>query len=381
MSSDPDLRAGSASIWPRLMHELGPGFAARVSVHDADDSFVAENFNELRTSGVFAAAVPKALGGGDATYPELCDMLRTLAHYCGSTALALSMHTHVIAAAAWRWRRNPKPTETLLRRVASENLVVITSGGSDWLTASGTAERVEGGFKINARKVFVSGLPAGDLLMTQAIYDDPERGRTVLHFAIPLADTGVAPQDSWYVLGMRGTGSQDVLITDVFIPESGILLRRPAGRTSPAFHLSPGMIPLPLVYAVYLGIAEAAYDVALASARKRFADHGLPYLVGEMHNDLALARVAHRDMVEAADTGEPGLETTSHIWTGRALVGRAVLQVVEKAMEVAGSASFYRTSVLERLFRDIQGARYHRPQEREQLHFSGQLALGFDIDE
>ncbi|MGC1665707.1 MAG: hypothetical protein WA773_20460 [Bradyrhizobium sp.] len=50
-------------------------------------------------------------------------------------------------------------------------------------------------------------------------------------------------------------------------------------------------------------------------------------------------------------------------------------------MEVAGSASFYRTSVLERLFRDIQGARYHRPQEREQLHFSGQLALGFDIDE
>ncbi|MFZ0810207.1 MAG: acyl-CoA dehydrogenase family protein, partial [Bradyrhizobium sp.] len=187
MSSDPDLRAGSASIWPRLMHELGPGFAARVSVHDADDSFVAENFNELRTSGVFAAAVPKALGGGDATYPELCDMLRTLAHYCGSTALALSMHTHVIAAAAWRWRRNPKPTETLLRRVASENLVVITSGGSDWLTASGTAERVEGGFRINARKVFVSGLPAGDLLMTQAIYDDPERGRTVLHFAIPLA--------------------------------------------------------------------------------------------------------------------------------------------------------------------------------------------------
>ena len=106
-------------------------------------------------------------------------------------------------------------------------------------------------------------------------------------------------------------------------PESGILLRRPAGKLSPAFHLSPGMIPLPLVYAVYLGIAEAAYDTALATARKRPGDHGLPSLVGEMHNDLALARMAHRDMVEAADTGEPGLETTNHIWTGRALVGGA----------------------------------------------------------
>ena len=381
MSSDPDTRTGSASDWLRLMHELGPGFAARANVHDTNDSFVAQNFAELRARGVFAAGVPKSLGGGEATYPELCEMLRTLAYYCSSSALALSMHTHVIAAAAWRWRRNPKSTEPLLRRVAAENLVVITSGGSDWLTASGTAEPVEGGWKINARKVFASGMPAGDLLMTQAIYDDPEAGPIVLHFTIPLPDPGVTPQDSWYVLGMRGTGSQDVMIQDVFIPESGILLRRPAGRTSPAFHLSPGMIPLPLVYAVYLGVAEAAYDLALATARKRTGDHGLPYLVGEMHNDLALARVAHREMVKAVDTGEPGIEMTNRIWTGRTLVGRAVLRVVEKAMEAAGSGSFYRTSALERLFRDIQGARYHRPQEREQLHFSGRLALGFDIDE
>src|SRR5271154_4253713 len=140
MSSDPNLRAGSASDWPRLMHELGPGFAARANVHDTNDSFVAQNFAELRARGVFTAGVPRSLGGGEATYPELCEMLRTLAYYCSSTALALSMHTHVIAAAAWRWRRDPKSTEPLLRRVAAENLVVITSGGSDWLTASGTAE-------------------------------------------------------------------------------------------------------------------------------------------------------------------------------------------------------------------------------------------------
>ena len=141
------------------------------------------------------------------------------------------------------------------------------------------------------------------------------------------------------------------------------------------------MIPLPLVYAVYLGVAEAAYDTALATARKRPGDRGLPSLVGEMQNDLASARMAHRDMVEAADTSEPGLETTNHIWTGRTLVGGAAVRVVEKAMEVAGSGSFYRTSALERLFRDIQGARYHRPQQREQLRFSGRLVLGLDADE
>jgi alkylation response protein AidB-like acyl-CoA dehydrogenase len=381
MPVSSDLRTEPAKDWSRQMHEIGPRFAERAAVHDAGDSFVAENFAELKTRRIFAAGVPKQLGGGGASYSELCSMLRALACYCGSTALALSMHTHVVANAVWRWKREPNSTQRLLRRIADENLVVVTSGGSDWLTPTGKAERAEGGFRINARKVFASGIPVGDLLVTQAVYDDPQTGPTVLHFAIPVRDPGIGPQDSWYVLGMRGTGSQDVVIKDVFVPDSAISLRRPAGKFSAPFHLSPGMIPLPLVYAVYLGVAEAACETALAIARKRPADHGLSYLVGGMQNDLAVARMAHRDMVEAAEIGEPGLETTNRVWTGRTLVGRAVLRAVETAMEVAGSRSFYRTSTLERLFRDIQGARYHRPQEQEQLQLSGRLALGLDAED
>jgi alkylation response protein AidB-like acyl-CoA dehydrogenase len=217
--------------------------------------------------------------------------------------------------------------------------------------------------------------------MTQAVYDDPEAGPTALHFAIPVTEPTVAPHDNWRVLGMRGTGSHDVTIKDAFVPDSAIVLRRPAGKWSLPFHLNPGMIPLPLVYAVYLGVAEAARDAALAIAAKRPGDPGLPYLVGEMENDLAAARMAHRDMVEAADTGEPGPETTNRIWTARTLVGRAAMRVVEKAMEAAGGSSFYRAAGLERLFRDVQGARFHRPQERSQLRFSGRLALGLDVDE
>jgi alkylation response protein AidB-like acyl-CoA dehydrogenase len=380
-SSATALHRQPASDWSQLMHQLGPHFAERARAHDADDSFVADNFAELKAHGLFAAGVPKQLGGGGASYSELCSMVRTLAGYCGSTALALSMHSHVVATAVWRWQREPESTERLLRRIADENLVVVTSGGSDWLTPSGTAERVEGGFRINARKIFASGIPAGGLLATQAIYHDPDAGATALHFAIPLPHPGIAPHDNWYALGMRGTGSQDATIKDVFVPDSAISLRRPAGKISAAFHLSPGMIPLPLVYAAYLGVAEAAYDTALAIARKRPDDHGLPYLVGEMHNDLASARIAHRDMVEAAETCEPGPQTTDRIWTGRTLVGRGAIRVVEKAMEVAGAGSFYRTSALERLFRDIQGARFHRPHERSQFGFSGRLALGLEVDE
>ena len=283
MSSDPDLRAGSASIWPRLMHELGPGFAARVSVHDADDSFVAENFNELRTSGVFAAAVPKALGGGDATYPELCDMLRTLAHYCGSTALALSMHTHaLIAAAAWRWRRNPKPTETLLRRVASENLVVITSGGSDWLTASGTAERVQGGFRrSNAGKVFVNGL------QNRRPADDAERPFTT----IP-RDFGpccISPFRSQMLVSAAGrlvrAGACAALWSldnaqygRLLFQNPEFCLRRPAGRDRPGVSFEPGHdLPLPLARAVLIwGLPRRRTTSRSRPQQQTVYDHGLP---------------------------------------------------------------------------------------------------------
>jgi alkylation response protein AidB-like acyl-CoA dehydrogenase len=382
LASTQKIRSQPATDWPGLMRELGPRFAQCAADHDATDTFVAENFAELKARGVFAAGVPSELGGGGASYPQLCEMLRVLGRCCGSTALTLSMHTHPVATMVWRWRRDPKPVEAMLRRIAEEGLILVTSGASDWLTPSATAERVDGGWRISGRKIFASGLPAGDLLVTQAVYDDPGTGPTVLHFALPIKGPGVEPQDTWRVLGMRGTGSHDVFVKDAFVPDAAILLRRPPGKWSAPFHLSVGTIPHPLIYAVYLGIAEAARDAALALVRKRPEDPGLPYLVGEMENELATARMAHRDMVEAADgCEEPGPETTNRIIVGRTLVGRAVIRVVEKAMEAVGGGSFYRAAGLERLFRDIQGALFHRPRERAQLRFTGRLALGLGIDE
>ena len=65
--------------WAGLMHVLGRDFAERAERCDANDAFVAENFAELKERGVLAAGVPAELGGGDASYAELCEMLRVLA--------------------------------------------------------------------------------------------------------------------------------------------------------------------------------------------------------------------------------------------------------------------------------------------------------------
>ena len=362
-----------------MLGEIGPRFAERAPRADESDRFVAENFAELKARGFVAAGVPQEFGGGGLGHAELCRLMRELAHYCSSTALAFSMHTHQVATNAWRWRHQKAPVEGLLKRIASENLVLLSSGGSDWLQGSGTATKVDGGYRINARKIFSSGAPAGNLLMTSAVYDDPQMGPSVLHFAVPMKAEGVKILDTWRVMGMRATGSHDIELADVFIPDAGIGGKRPQGKWHPLFHII-SMIAMPLVYSVYTGIAESARDLVVGQLRKRKNDAHAVALMGEVENELAVARLALGEMIAAAATNDPGLATTNRVMIGRTLVARGALKTVELAMEAAGGSAFYRSVGLERLFRDIQAARYHPLREGTQRAFAGKVALGLDVD-
>jgi alkylation response protein AidB-like acyl-CoA dehydrogenase len=379
MTSTTARRDGVRGDWAGVARELAGRFAARAAGHDADDTFVADNYAELRAHRMFSAAVPAELGGGGASHAEMCDVLRLLAHGCSSTALTLAMHTHQVVIPAWRWRHERAPVEPLLRRIAAEELILVTSGGSDWLSGSGRAERVEGGYRVTARKVFASGSPVADLFMTMAIYDDPGDGPTVLHVAIPFASPGVTVHDNWRTLGMRATGSHDVTLDGVFVPDAAVGVRRPPGRWSPAWHVV-ATLALPIIYSVYVGVAEAARDIALAEAGRRREDGETQEQVGGLEVELAAARMALRSMIDATNGERMGPEVTNQVLIGRTLVGAATVRVVEAAMDVARGAGYFRALGLERRFRDVQAARYHPLRGAAQRRYTGRLALGLDVD-
>ena len=366
--------------WLGVARELAPRFAARAAAHDTDDTFVTDNFAELRTRRVFSAGVPVELGGAGASHAEMSDVLRVLAHGCSSTALALSMHTHQVMIPVWRWRHERAPVEPLLRRVAAEELILVTSGGSDWLNGSGRAELVEGGYRVTAHKVFASGSPAADLFMTMAILDDPREGPTVLHVAIPFTAPGVRIHDNWRTLGMRGTGSHDVTLDNVFVPDAAVGIRRPSGRWSPVWHVV-ATTALPLIYSVYVGVAEAARDLAVRQAARRAQEAETQEQIGEMEVALATARMALRSMVDAANGGRMGPEVTNQVLVGRVVAGEAAIRTVDLAMDVARGAGFFRALGLERLFRDVQAARYHPLRGAAQRRYTGRLALGVDLED
>ena len=367
----------AAPDWRETLAELGPQFAEEARRSDESNTYVAANMALLRERGFLGLAVPLELGGGGLGYRDLSDMLRELAHHCSATALVLAMHTHVAAAAAWRWRHQQAPTDGLLKRVAAERIQLLSSGGSDWIASSGIAKKVDGGYRIHARKVFASGAPSANLLMTSAIHEDAPDGPTVLHFGVPMKAEGVSIAETWDTLGMRGTASHDVILDGVFVADAAIGGRRKPGVWDMTFHVV-SLIAFPLVYSVYAGVAEHARDVAVEVAAKRREVN--VELVGALDTELAATRITLDAFVAFAETAQPGPQTTNTIFISRTLVARHAIRTVEFALEAAGGAAYCRRTELERLFRDVQGARFHPLPESQQRRIAGRLALGLPID-
>jgi alkylation response protein AidB-like acyl-CoA dehydrogenase len=364
-----------------LTNAILPGIAQRAASTDETGSFVSENYALLKEAGLARAGVPVELGGLGADVPELAGMLRMIAHACGSTALAFSMHTHQVAIPAWRWRHQKvAAVEPLLRRVAAEQLILLSSGGSDWIGGSGKAEKVEGGYWITARKRFTSGAAAGNILMTGAIHEAQDGKRSVVHFGCPMASPDVLIEDTWRTLGMRGTGSNDVIIENLFVPDASVAFSRTAGEWHPVFQVI-ATIAFPLIYAVYLGVAESARDLSLEMIRSKAQSGHSIAVVGQMETALRAAQMAHRWMLDVVARNEPSVDTVNEVMIGRSLVAKNVIEVTELAMEIAGGAGFYRENGLERRFRDVQGARYHPMQPDAQARYAGSIALGLPTAE
>jgi len=359
--------------WIDAAREAGPALAESSDRHDAEGSFVAEAYRELKRRRFFSALVPEELGGGGASIEELCEAIRELARHCPATALSFSMHSHLVAAAVWRWRHG-KPAEAFLRRVAAEELVLVSTGATDWVDSNGEMRKVEGGYRVDARKVFASGSPGADALVTSA-----RCGSQVLHFSVPFSAEGVKLLDDWDTLGMRGTGSNTVLFEDVFVPAEAVALERPQGEWHVAWTVSLA-VALPILMSPYVGIAEEAAELARADARAKADEPYVPILVGELENALAAARMAWRDMIRNAAEYDfpPTPRTASAALTGKTLCARAAMATVEKAMEVSGGRGYFRRHRLQRLLRDVHAAPYHPLPEKRQLQFTGRVALGLD---
>lgn len=258
--TDDDVRA--------LATGVGRVAAAHDATHDRDATFVSEAYAEMAECGYLRLAVPVELGGLGASMRQVLLAEEELGRWSGSAALSAAMHLYLTLLQGWRLRRGAADAEGVLRRVACEGLVLATSGGSDWVRPTTTAVQVDGGYRLDGRKVFCSQAPAAGVLSTSAVLGPPGPDAVVLHMGVPLAAPGVRIEETWDTLGMRGTASHDVVFDGVFVPAEKIMGQRPYGELAgpllvAAIHFAP------VVAAAYLGVARGAAEEAIRLAARR----------------------------------------------------------------------------------------------------------------
>jgi acyl-CoA dehydrogenase len=363
--------------------ELGSSISEHSRGHDLDGTFVAEAYDLLRSSGYLALAVPEELGGKGATIRQVAMAQRELARHCASTALASTMHHHVVLFTAWRYRRGLPGAEATLRRVADEGIVLVSTGGADFTRPRGEAVRVDGGYRVSGRKIFASQAPVGTVLSTMFPFEDPDEGLMVLNMAVPLASEGVTVLETWDGMGMRGTGSHDVELHDVFVPEERVLAKRPHGRLDPPLQVIIS-VAMPPIAATYLGVAEAARDhaVAAVAGTARADDPTVQRMVGLMDTRLRVAGWAlDGAMAIVGDDPSPSMDNVVAVMAAKREIAVAGVEVCDLAMEVAGGSSYYRTSPIEQAYRDVRGAKFHPFTPEDTLVHAGKVGLGLPADE
>jgi len=371
-----------------LAAELATEFAERAAQHDRDNTFVFENYERMKTTGYTSIAVPEALGGGGATMRQVAYAQAELAKGCASTALAITMHHYNVLAQGFRLRNNAPGAEAVLRRVANEQLILMASGGSDGVWPSAVAVKDNGGYRVNGRKVFCSQVPGANVISTMVRYDDPDEGPIVLLMGVPLRSEGIQIVETWDTLGMRATASHDLQFTDVYVADSQIVARRPWGKNDPV--LRGALVHFaPMASAVYWGVAAGARDEAVRAIMSRPSRNG----VAPVEDPLIQRRVGMMDSLlrtawwsiigsieEIGEDYKPTPETVNTLMIAKAEAVTKAVQVVDLAMETTGGPAFYKSSPLERAYRDVRGGPFHPLTPEKTMLHAGRIALGVEVD-
>lgn len=394
----PQRKAGAAAE-PRdslLTDAMLERFSKRMPKYDQENSFFTQDFEELRETGYLKLAVPAELGGLGWTLPEAVREQRRLAYHAPATALAINMHLYWTGVAADLFRAGDTSLQWLLEETVRGAVFAAghAESGNDIpiLLSTTRAERVEGGYRFTGRKSFGSLTPVWTYLGIHGMDASNPDAPRIVHAFMPRDTAGCTVEETWDVLGMRATRSDDTVLDRAFVPDKYIGRIVPAGAAGiDAFVLGLFAWALMGFGNIYYGLARRAYDATIESVKQRRSialSRSMAYHAETQH------RVA--EMALALDPIAPHLERVASDWAtgvGHGAAWPKVLfsakyhavesswRAVDLALEVAGGFGIFRRSGLEQLFRDARLGRIHPANSMLTHEIVAKTVLGISPDE
>jgi alkylation response protein AidB-like acyl-CoA dehydrogenase len=395
----------------QLAEEHAEVFATRAEKHDRENTFPFENFEDLQKSKLLAAAVPEEYGGlGVESLHDLMVGLSRLGRGDGSTAIASNMHITGAAVVVRMMRRaraagedkTVNILEDLLVRLGAGELIMCfpnTERGTDLATPMAELTPTEDGYLLNGRKIFGTISPAAQLFFPTVRLPNGAGGYLLGSVMVSRDNPGLELVDNWDAMGMRGSGSGDIVFKDCFVPKHLLFaVRDNYGKIGRGFSDFALTANVPLISS-FLGIAEAARDLSiktLKSQRKglsaKLLAERIPIqqLVAEMEIDISTCRALidrlgriSDEFLEQYPYGEApvddGTAIMKEVQCMKHVVNRKAIEVVDRAMIVCGGGAYMSKHPLSRLYRDARAGPFMQPfAPYEALEYIGKVALGFD---
>jgi len=373
-----------------LADELAARIAPRAAGYDRENRFAFEDFEDLKRSGYLALTVPEANGGMGANLGEFVRAQGRLAIGNGATALGSTMTLSTLGREA-QFHAWPKGIrERVFTAAAREGATVNSIATEPELGSPSrggrpntTATEVEGGWLLNGRKTWGSLSPILDFFLVFAgVTGDDRTG----DFLVTKGAKGLSIIETWDSLGMRATGSHDVLLEDVFVPDADVVRvggSRKNADPGASDHRAWGSLA---VSATYLGVAEAARNVAVQYAKDRVPTSlgkplaTLPTIqsrVAEMDIALLTGRTlvwAAADEWDMSHDGRPGFP--GRVAAAKMVASNNAVDVVDKGMRIVGGSSLFKELPLERYYRDVRAGLHNPPMDDVTLTTIGKGAFG-----
>ncbi|MDQ0987704.1 acyl-CoA dehydrogenase family protein [Streptomyces sp. V2I9] len=349
----------------RTARELVPLLARDAGQGERDRRLTDETVELLTTGGMFRLAVPKRYGGHEVSLSTLADASATLAEGDGSAAWVVAVGNSL----AWVTSLFPEQAQDEVFGTDPDTRI------SGVLTPSATAERVDGGYRVSGRWHYASGSwHAGWSVIGFPVPDSTgeivDQGMAL----IPAADYTV--EDTWFVAGMRATGSNCLVAQDVFVPDHRVVSVPKAmagdypvqrsGGSHPRSAFVQFLTAAPLA-ATQLGLGRAALELV----RNKSAEKAITFTYFEKQRDSTAFQLRVAEAAQKIDTAHLHVHRATTGIDGAARRGEAldplrriqaradlsgaighVTEAIDILLTAHGAASFADTNPLQRIWRD-----------------------------
>jgi alkylation response protein AidB-like acyl-CoA dehydrogenase len=370
----------------KLPSLLRPSIEAAIAESKIRGDIPATLHTALRDAGAFRLLTPREFGGSETPLTDVLRIYENFGHIDASVGLLV-------------WNANYGFMGALLNESGAAQ--IWSEGAEPTLANSsmpGAAVPVDGGYRLSGHWKIVSGIHAADWLIAVGVVSENGQPRITQAGAPDIRLCAVRrdqlkADDTWNVSGMRGTGSNDVLAEDAFIPTDLVTppLDTPARIDQKLYRGFFPALVFPGCTAVVIGVAQSAIDemVKLASGKRAFAGGTIAeaartqYTLAKSETALHAARLLLWSAAESLQTTAERRETVT--LEQRALLRAAMThaaQVSRQALvamyELASSSALYRGNPIERYFRDGMAALQHANQSTQFLEAAGRVRLGLD---